>query len=74
MSNSEPSAIVLQGIPCMRGLYAIRKEKTVSLKVAAIHPFPFDPSFLPAASRLFRAQHGNRIDPHRPHHRRQCGQ
>ena len=26
MSNSEPSAIVLQGIPCMRGLYRCRFE------------------------------------------------
>ena len=26
MSNSEPSAIVLQGIPCMRGLYKFRFE------------------------------------------------
>jgi hypothetical protein len=31
MSNSEPSPIVLQGIPCMCGLYkfSIRMEKTV---------------------------------------------
>jgi hypothetical protein len=41
MSNSEPSAIVLQGIPCMGGLYkfSIRMEKDGSLMVAAIHPF-----------------------------------
>src|SRR5437868_5664993 len=41
MSNSEPSAIVLQGIPCMCGLYkvSIRMEKTVRSRFAAIHPF-----------------------------------
>src|SRR5450755_1471599 len=47
MSNSEPSAIVLHGIPCMYGLYkfswiiqvSIRMEKTVRSRFAAIHPF-----------------------------------
>src|SRR5438874_2540790 len=39
MSNSEPSAIVLQGIPCMCGLYkvSIRMQKTVRSRFAAIH-------------------------------------
>ena len=42
MSNSEPSAIVLQGIPCMCGLYkvSIRMEKTVRSRFAAIHTKP----------------------------------
>src|ERR1019366_2889895 len=41
MSNSEPRAIVLHGIPCMCGLYqvSIRMEKTVRSRFAAIHPF-----------------------------------
>jgi len=41
MSNSEPSAIVLQGIPCICGLYTSldSNEKTVCLRFAAIHPF-----------------------------------
>lgn len=41
MSNSEPSAIVLQVIPCMRGIIqvSIRMEKTVRSRFAAIHPF-----------------------------------
>jgi hypothetical protein len=30
MSNSEPSAIVLQGIPCMCGLYKLRLEPIVA--------------------------------------------
>ena len=41
MSNSEPSAIVLQGIPCIRGIIqvSIRMVKTVRSSFAAIHPF-----------------------------------
>jgi hypothetical protein len=41
MSNSEPSAIVLQAFPCMCGLYiiSIRMEKTIRSRFAAIHPF-----------------------------------
>src|SRR5437879_4739842 len=41
MSSSEPSAIVLQGIPCMRGIIqvSIRMEKTVCPRFVAIHPF-----------------------------------
>src|SRR5450755_836084 len=39
MSNSEPSAIVLQGMPCIGGLYisfdSIRMEKTVRSRFAA---------------------------------------
>src|ERR1039457_5617073 len=46
MSNSEPSAIVLHGIPCMYGLYkfswiiqvSIRMEKTVRSSLAAHLP------------------------------------
>src|SRR5258706_249327 len=49
MSNSEPSAIVVQRIACMRGLYkfsriiqvSIRMEKTIRSRFAAIHPKPF---------------------------------
>jgi len=39
MSNSEPSTIVPQGIPCMRGIIhvSIRMEKTVRSRFAAIH-------------------------------------
>ena len=48
MSNSEPSAIVVQCIACMRGLYkfsriiqvSIRMQKTVRSRFAAIHPEP----------------------------------
>src|SRR5450755_3026981 len=42
ISNSEPSAIVLQGILCMCGLYkfSIRMEKNGSLKVGRDSPFP----------------------------------
>ncbi len=40
MSNSEPNAIVLHGIPCIGGLYKlIRMKKTVRSRFAAIHPF-----------------------------------
>jgi hypothetical protein len=41
MSNSEPSAIVLHGMPCMGGIIqvSIRMEKTVRSRFAAIHPF-----------------------------------
>src|ERR1017187_4913985 len=39
ISNSEPSPIVLPVIPCMCRLYAIRMEKTVRSRFAAIHPF-----------------------------------
>ena len=41
MSNSEPSAAVLQGIPCIGGLYkvSIRMEITVCSRFAAIHPY-----------------------------------
>src|ERR1035441_10081254 len=50
MSNSQPSAIVLHGIPCMYGLYkfswitqvSIRMEKTVRSRFAAIHLFRSD--------------------------------
>ena len=40
MSNSKPSAILLHGIPCMRGLYlvSIRMEKMVRSGFAAIRP------------------------------------
>ena len=38
MSNSEPSAIVLQGVPCMCGLYTVRIEKTVRSRFAQGSP------------------------------------
>ena len=41
MSNSEPSAIVLPGIPCICGLYKLRFEwsPTDRASFAAIRPF-----------------------------------
>ena len=43
MSNSEPSAIVLQGIPCMRGLYKFRfewRKRFAQLLDALDAPYP----------------------------------
>ena len=52
MSNSEPSAIVLQGIRCMCGLYKFRFEwRKGSSRFAAIHQLAF-PSHGPRAKAV----------------------
>ena len=72
MSNGEPSAIVLPGIPCICGLSTIRMEQTVRSRFAAIRTnaarpvsvfLPFRPMERPLFTDIvfFRSCHDNNL-------------